>query len=83
MRKVHAHKRICDTRVFLSIGSSKPDQPNPGLSRNFPASLFVNVRRILYRNARITMLKKDEQFKLVLVAGSEIEIKNFSNPGLT
>ena len=30
---------------------------NPGLSWNFPASLFSNMRRVLYRNAWITMLK--------------------------
>ena len=38
-------------------GSSKPDWPNCRLSRNLPASLFLNMRRILYRNTGNTMSK--------------------------
>ena len=38
-------------------GSSKPNQPNPRLSWNFPGSLFLNMRQILYQNTWITMLK--------------------------
>ena len=50
-------------------------------------SLFLNIGWIPYQNACIAMLKHDEHrstisFKLVLVAGSEVEMKNFTNPGL-
>ena len=45
--------------LFHSVqpGSSKPNHPNPGLSRNLPVSVFVNMTRILYQNACIAKLK--------------------------
>ena len=60
----------------------------PDKSRTFPASLFENMRRILYQNACIALLENKTNglslspFKLMLFTGSEIEMKNFTNPGI-
>ena len=54
----------------LGPGSSKPDEPNPGLRGNFPASLFVTMRRILHQNedqnAWITTLKTKQMVLVFL-----------------
>ena len=53
---------------------SKPDYPNPGLSRNFPANLFLNMRRILHQNLSILMFRPERKFLFLFVyAGSEWE----------
>ena len=39
---------------IMGLSSSKPDH---GCSQNVPASLFLNIRQILYQNAWNTMLK--------------------------
>ena len=54
---------------------------------NVHASLFLNMRRILYQNACLQCWKQTNgpnsfSLKLVQVARSEIEMKNFTNPGL-
>ena len=85
--------RRVDTNVLghkrLGPVLQKPDWPNPGLSRNFSASLFVNMRRFLYRKCLNRNVENKtngpsfSSFKLVLTAGSEIvEMKNFTNLGL-
>ena len=42
---------------WIRSGSLKPSWPNSGLGWKFPASLFLNMRRILYQNACIAKLK--------------------------
>ena len=70
-------------------GCPKPEKPNLELAWNFPASLFLNMRRILYQNAWITMLKTRRTvpafFRLNscwLLNQKSGEMKNFTNTGL-
>ena len=79
--KAHPHQPGL-SHYSPGLSTSKPNQPNPGLSQNIPASLFLNM----YQNAWITLMKTRRTLLvflclIMLVAESEIEMKNFTNHG--
>ena len=69
-------------------GSIKPDWPKGGLSRNFPTSLFTEYetgflpKHLYCKVESQTNVPGFSSFKPMQFAGSENEVKNFTNPGL-